>query len=71
MLEKGLSAIRYPISRKRTLVMFGVNLPHGFTTDMYCSQVIIQMTYDFMGQVLLINLNCVPLKCCLSEPSEV
>ena len=31
------------------LVMFGSNLPHGFTTDMYSSQVVIQMTYDFMG----------------------
>ena len=35
------------------LVMFGANLPHGFTTDMYCSQVVIQMTEDFMGQVFI------------------
>ncbi len=35
------------------LVMFGSNLPHGFTTDMYCSQVVIQMTEDFMGQVFI------------------
>lgn len=35
------------------LVMFGANLPHGFTTDMYCSQVVIQMTQDFMGQVFI------------------
>ncbi|NET34414.1 MAG: helix-turn-helix transcriptional regulator [Cyanothece sp. SIO1E1] len=35
------------------LVMFGANLPHGFTTDMYCSQVVIQMTHGFMGQVFI------------------
>ncbi|MEM0991787.1 MAG: AraC family transcriptional regulator [Bacteroidota bacterium] len=31
------------------LVMFGANLPHGFTTDMKCAQVVIQMTEDFLG----------------------
>lgn len=31
------------------LVMFGSNLPHGFTTDMRCAQVVIQMTEDFLG----------------------
>ncbi|MEN0046302.1 MAG: AraC family transcriptional regulator [Bacteroidota bacterium] len=31
------------------LVMFGSNLPHGFTTDIRCSQVVIQMTEDFLG----------------------
>ena len=35
------------------LVMFGSNLPHGFTTDTYCSQVVIQMTQDFLGQVFM------------------
>ncbi len=35
------------------LVMFGSNLPHGFTTDQYCSQVVIQMTHDFLGQAFL------------------
>lgn len=35
------------------LVMFGANLPHGFTTDMRCSQVVIQMTQDFMGAVFI------------------
>ncbi len=35
------------------LVMFGANLPHGFTTDMYCSQVVIQMTPDFMGKIFI------------------
>ncbi len=38
---------------ERDLVMFGANLPHGFTTDVYCSQVVIQMTYDFLGQAFL------------------
>ena len=35
------------------LVMFGSNLPHGFTTDVYCSQVVIQMTHDFLGKVFI------------------
>lgn len=39
--------------QEKDLVMFGANLPHGFTTDMYCSQVVIQMTHDFMGQVFI------------------
>ncbi len=32
------------------LVMFGSNLPHGFTTEMNCSQVVIQMNIDFLGE---------------------
>lgn len=35
------------------LVMFGSNLPHGFTTDVYCSQIVVQMTEDFLGQQFL------------------
>lgn len=35
------------------LVMFGSNLPHGFTTDVYCSQIVIQMTEDFLGHHFL------------------
>ena len=35
------------------LVMFGPNLPHGFTTDYHCEQVVIQMTGDFLGNVFL------------------
>jgi len=35
------------------LVMFGSNLPHGFTTDVACSQVVIQMTEDFLGNDFL------------------
>ena len=35
------------------LVMFGSNLPHGFTTDVYCSQVVIQMTHDFLGKAFI------------------
>ena len=44
------------------LVMFGANLPHGFTTDMYCSQVVIQMTHDFMGQVFIDKPELRPIK---------
>ena len=32
------------------LVMFGSNLPHGFTTDERCRQVVIQITDDFLGK---------------------
>lgn len=35
------------------LVMFGPNLPHGFTTHMPCSQVVIQMTDDFLGPAFM------------------
>lgn len=31
------------------LVMFGSNLPHGFTTDDYCRQIVVQMNWDFLG----------------------
>lgn len=32
------------------LVMFGSNLPHGYTTDVFSSQVVIQMNKDFLGK---------------------
>lgn len=32
------------------IVMFGSDLPHGFTTEEYSSQVVIQMTTDFLGK---------------------
>lgn len=35
---------------EQDLVMFGSNLPHGFTTDMSTSQVVIQMKPDFLGR---------------------
>lgn len=35
------------------LVMFGSNLPHGFTTDNRCSQVVIQMDEHFLGEYFL------------------
>lgn len=35
------------------LVMFGANLPHGFTTDVYCSQIVVQMAEDFLGKPFL------------------
>ena len=31
------------------LVLFGTNLPHGFTTETYCSQIVIQLMSNFMG----------------------
>ena len=39
--------------KERDLVMFGFNLPPGFTTDIYCNHVVIQMNYDFLGQVFI------------------
>ena len=39
--------------KETDLVMFGSNLPHGFTTDVYCSQVVIQMTHDFLGEAFI------------------
>lgn len=39
--------------RESDLVMFGANLPHGFTTDVPCSQVVIQMNHDFLGTTFL------------------
>lgn len=35
------------------LVLFGSNLPHGFTTDMKCKQVVIQLNADFLGKDFL------------------
>ncbi len=35
------------------LVMFGSNLPHGFTTDKKCTQVVIQMDEHFLGNDFL------------------
>lgn len=34
---------------EQDLVLFGSNLPHGFTTDMQCEQVVIQMDPSFLG----------------------
>ena len=48
--------------QENDLVMFGANLPHGFTTDMYCSQVVIQMTHDFMGQIFIDKPELVSIK---------
>lgn len=44
------------------LVMFGANLPHGFTTDTYCSQVVIQLTPDFLGEGFLNTPEMRPIK---------
>lgn len=35
------------------LVLFGSNLPHGFTTDLACRQVVIQMMPDFLGKAFV------------------
>jgi len=39
--------------RVNDLVMFGSNLPHGFTTDVACKQVVVQMNEDFLGEDFL------------------
>ncbi|MEM6770842.1 MAG: hypothetical protein AAF597_09685, partial [Bacteroidota bacterium] len=35
------------------LVMIGSNLPHGFTTEDYSSQIVVQMAEDFLGRQFL------------------
>lgn len=35
--------------KEEDLVIFGANLPHGFTTDHYCWQIVLQFKHDFMG----------------------
>ncbi len=35
--------------QENDLVMFGSNLPHGYTTDVYSRQIVIQMNNDFLG----------------------
>ncbi|MEM6328558.1 MAG: AraC family transcriptional regulator, partial [Bacteroidota bacterium] len=35
------------------LVMFGSNLPHGFTTDVTSRQIVIQMMPDFLGRAFI------------------
>lgn len=39
--------------KKDDLVLFGTNLPHGFTTDQKCRQVVIQFKEEFMSQSFL------------------
>ena len=36
--------------QENDLMMFGSNLPHGYTTDVFSSQVVIQMNSDFLGE---------------------
>lgn len=39
--------------RELDMVLLGSNLPHGFTTSVHSSQVVIQMTKDFLGPEFL------------------
>ncbi len=39
--------------QENDLVMFGSNLPHGYTTDVYSSQIVIQMNIDFLGMTFI------------------
>lgn len=39
--------------QEKDLVIFGTNLPHGFTTDVPCHQIVIQMTRDFLGEAFI------------------
>lgn len=48
--------------QEKDLVMFGSNLPHGFTTEEYSSQVVIQMTFDFLGEVFINSPELRPIK---------
>ncbi|MEM7102831.1 MAG: AraC family transcriptional regulator [Bacteroidota bacterium] len=64
MLSNGRRFVGNQISdyREGDLVMFGSNLPHGFTTDEYCNQVVIQMNYDFLGEVFINKPELRPIK---------
>lgn len=48
--------------QEKDMVMFGSNLPHGFTTEVYSSQVVIQMTHDFLGQIFINSPELRPIK---------
>ena len=48
--------------QENDLVMFGSNLPHGFTTEVYSSQVVIQMTHDFLGETFINSPELRPIK---------
>jgi AraC-like DNA-binding protein len=37
------------------LVLLGSNLPHGFTTETYCSQIVIQLMSNFMGDAFFLK----------------
>lgn len=39
--------------QKNDLVMIGSSLPHGFTTDVNCHQIVIQFSEDFLGNGFL------------------
>ena len=52
------------------LVMFGANLPHGFTTDMFCSQIVIQMTHDFMGSNFIEKPELRPIKALFTKAKQ-
>ncbi len=39
--------------REGDLVLLGSNLPHGFTTDDYCDQIVIQLNEDFLGRTFI------------------
>ncbi len=52
------------------LVMFGSNLPHGFTTDMFCSQVVIQFTGDFMGPSFINKPEMIKIKSLLERSKQ-
>ncbi len=47
---------------EKDLVMFGSNLPHGFTTEEYSSQIVIQMNYDFLGEIFINSPELRPIK---------
>lgn len=48
--------------QQEDLVMFGSNLPHGFTTDFPCVQVVIQMNADFLGKAFMDKPELRPIK---------
>lgn len=53
--------------QENDLVMFGSNLPHGYTTDVYSEQVVIQMNSNFLGQVFINSPELYAIKKLFSE----
>ncbi len=56
--------------QENDLVMFGPNLPHGFTTDVFCRQIVIQMTTDFLGLDFILKPEVQPIKNLFSKARQ-
>lgn len=53
--------------QERDLVMFGSNLPHGFTTDFHSEQDVIQFSQGFLGDVFWTKPEALKLKTLINQ----